>query len=342
MVVALSLGSLALGAYSADQQRSAANKAARRQGAANDANLEEQKRQFDASQALQMHIAGMTNGTQRAIAGMQIAETRRQFGEVQKVLSPFINAGNEALGPLKQYQNTGLQALAGQKNLIGLNGQSAQQQAIQGLENSPEMAAYIQQGETAMLQNAAATGGLRGGNTQAAMAQFRPSLLNSMISQQYDRLGGLTALGNNTSSMIYQTGQNAAAGQASASMQAAGQVGSALSQYSAGVGATYGNLASASAANGAGMANAYGNYYNTQGAIGAGQALAQGNAAAGFANSVSGALGSYAALQMMKGGGFGSNPNTAALIGGPQNYNLASGYSGGGLGLTSGGLRATM
>lgn len=321
-----------VGAYSADQQRKAGNRAARAQTRANDAGLAQQQAQFEASQALQMQIAGMANGTQRAIAGMQISEVRRQFGEVQKVLSPFITAGNEALGPLKQYQNTGLQALAGQKNLIGLNGQSAQTQAIQGLENSPEMAAYMQQGEAAMLQNAAATGGLRGGNTQAAMAQFRPSLLNSMISQQYDRLGGLTALGNNTSSMIYQTGQNAAAGQASASMQAAGQVGSALSQYSAGVGATYGNLANASMQNSNGMANAYGNYYNNQGAIGAGQALAQGQASAGFANSVSGALGSYAALQAMKGGGLNSNPNTAALAGG-QNYNLASGYNGGGLGL---------
>jgi hypothetical protein len=339
MAVAL-IGSVAVGAYSADQQRSAANRAARRQGAANDAGLAQQQQQFEASQALQMQIAGMANGTQRAIAGMQIAEVRRQFSAVQKVLSPFITAGTEALGPLKQYQNTGLDALGDQRDLIGMNGQGAQSAAIQGLSNSPEMAAYAQQGEASLMQNAAATGGLRGGNTQAALAQFRPSLLNSMISQQYDRLGGLTQLGANTSSMVYQTGQNAAAGQASAGMQAAGQIGSALSQYSAGVGATYGNLANASAANGAGMANAYGNYYNNQGAIGAGQAMAQGQAAAGFANTVSGALGSYSAMQMYKGAGMGSNPNTAALSGVSSfqqpSYNLASGYQGGGLGFRSG------
>jgi hypothetical protein len=327
------------GAYSADQQRSAANRAARYGNQANDAALAQNQQQFEASQRLQMQLAGMSNGTQRAIAGMQIAEAHRQFAAVQKVLSPFITAGNEALGPLRQYQSTGLEAMGGQRDLIGMNGEEAQQAAIQGLSNGPEMAAYAQQGEAALMQNAAATGGLRGGNTQAALAQFRPSLLNSMISQQYDRLGGLTSLGANTSSMLYQTGQTAAAGQASAGMQVAGQVGSALSQYSQGVGQTYSNLSNASLANSQGMANAYGQYYNNQGSINSGLALAQGNANIGFANSISGALGSYTALQAMKGGGLGSNPNTAALAGG-GGYSLANGYSGGGLGLTSGGMRA--
>jgi len=322
---------VAVGVYSANRQASAANRAGRRQTAANDAALAQNQSQFEASQALQMQIAGMQMGTQRAIAGMQIGETRRQFAEVQKVLKPFITAGNEALSPLKQYQATGLEAMGDQRALIGMDGAAAQQAAIAQLEQSPEMAAYIQQGEAGMLQNAAATGGLRGGNTQAAMAQFRPSLLSGMISQQYERLGGLTSLGANTSSMLYQTGASSAAGQANAGMQVAGQVGQALSQYSQGVGNAYGNLASASAANSQGMTNAYNNYYNNQGSIGAGMALAQGQASANMANSVSGALGSYAALQMMKGGGLGSNPNTAALagVGGGVNYNLASGYNGG-------------
>lgn len=307
-----------VGAYSADQARKGANRAARAQNRANDAALAQNQQQFEASQALQQHIAGMQMGTQRAIAGMQIAEARRQFAAVQKVLSPFITAGNQALGPLRQYQSTGLEALTDQRDLIGMNGQEAQQTAIQGLEGSPEMAAYMQQGENAILQNAAATGGLRGGNTQAALAQFRPSLLSSMISQQYDRLGGLTSLGANTSSMLYQTGQTAAAGQANAGMQVAGQVGSALAGYSQGVGQAYGNLANASANNSAGMMNATNQFYQNQGSIAAGQSLANAQANANFANSISGALGSYTMLQAMKGGAT-SNPNNAALMGGGGN-----------------------
>jgi hypothetical protein len=339
MVAAAIIGSSVISAAAASQQSSSASRAARLQNQSNEAALAQNQVQFEASQRLQQQIASQQMGTQRAIAGMQIAESQRQFGEVQRVLSPFITAGNEALGPLRQYQQTGADAMGQQRALIGLDGQQAQQLAIQGLSNSPEMAAYLQQGENAMLQNSAATGGLRGGNTQAAMAQFRPQLLAGMISQQYDRLGGLTSLGANTSSMIYQTGQSAAAGQANAGMQVAGQVGSALAGYSQGVGQAYQGLASSSQANSAGMASAYDQYYGNQGSIAAGNALAQGNAGVGFANSVSNALGSYTALQAMRGGGFGSNPNTAALA---NTYSLADSYSGGGLGLSSGGMRGVM
>jgi len=355
-VVAVAIiGSAAAGAYSADQARKGANNAAQAGTAANNAALAQNQQQFEASQALQQQLAEMSIGAQmeiahqqmglqRDIANQQIAETQRQFGEVQRVLSPFITAGNNALGPLQQIQQTGQDSLQGQRALIGLNGAQAQQAAIQGLSNSPEMAAYLQQGENAILQNASATGGLRGGNTQAALGQFRPQLLAGMISQQYDRLGGLTGFGANTSTMLYQTGQNAAAGQASAGMQVAGQVGSALSGYSQGVGNAYGQLSSgtanaysglanSSAANSAGMTGAYNQYYNNQGSINAGNALAQSQANIGMANSISGALGSYATLQAMRGGGFGSNPTTAALAQGGTNYSLASGANTGGLGL---------
>ena len=329
----VAVGTIAVsGAYSSNQAKKGARNAAAAGTAANDAALAQNQAQFEASQRLQQQIAGQQMGTQRAIAGMQIAESRNQFSAVQKVLSPFITAGNEALTPLKQYQSTGLEAMQGQRALLGMNGGQSQQSAIDALSNSPEMAAYLQQGEGAILQNAAATGGLRGGNTQAALAEFRPSLLAGMISQQYDRLGGLTSLGANTSSMLYQTGQSAAAGQANAGMQVAGQVGNALSQYSQGVGQAYGNLASGSSANMANMGSAYNQYYNNQGSIGSGLALANANANIGMANSISGALGSYTMMQQMKGGGFGSNPNTSALSN-QGGYSLASGYSGGGQGL---------
>ena len=342
MVAAAIIGSAvvsgAASSYAANQASRAGNNAAAASNAANEAALAQNQTQFEASQRLQAQLMGQQLGMQQSIANQQIAESRNQFNAVREVLTPFITAGNSALGPLQQYQSTGLQAMQGQRDLIGLNGGGSQNSAIQGLSNSPEMAAYLQQGENAMLQNASATGGLRGGNTQAAMAQFRPQLLAGLISQQYDRLGGLAGVGANTSSMLYQSGQSAAAGVGNAGMQVASQVGSALSGYSQGVGNAFSQSGAAQQSNMANMGAAYNQYYNNQGAINSGNALAQGNAniamANGISNSVSGALGSYATLQAMRGS---QNPGTAGLgsinTGGQNSYSLASGYQNGGQGL---------
>ncbi|WP_221175245.1 hypothetical protein, partial [Staphylococcus aureus] len=95
---------------------------------------------------------------------------------------------------LNQLINQRYQNYAG---LTALGQNAAQQTAIGNINNSAEMQTYLQQGENAILQNASATGGLRGGNTQAALAQFRPQLLNQLINQRYQNYAGLTALGQN-------------------------------------------------------------------------------------------------------------------------------------------------
>lgn len=328
---AIIVGTAVLNYFSQESASDSAEDAAAAATESNDAALTQNQNQFEASQRLQAQLMRMQIGSQEGIANRQIAEARNQFNAVRQVLAPFITAGNNALGPLQQYQDTGLQAMQGQRDLIGLNGGGSQNSAIQGLSNSPEMAAYLAQGENAMLQNAAATGGLRGGNTQAAMAQFRPQLLAGLISQQYDRLGGLAAVGANTSTMLYQTGQNAAAGQASAGMQVAGQVGSALAGYSQGVGNAFAQAGSAQQSNMANMGAAYNQYYNNQGSINSGLALAQGQAQSNFYGSISGALGSYATLQAARGS---QNPGTAGIgnstLGAAgSSYSLTSGQNGG-------------
>lgn len=86
-------------------------------------------------------------------------------------------------------------SLSAQRDLLGLNGPEAQAAAYGQIEKSPIFTGLIKQGETGILQNASATGGLRGGNTQGALAQFRPALLNQLIQQQYSNLGGITTIG---------------------------------------------------------------------------------------------------------------------------------------------------
>lgn len=144
--------------------------------------------------------------TQSSAAG--IAEQRRQFDSIRELLKPYVDAGSGSLGA--------------QKDLMGLNGAGAQKTAIAGIENSPEMAALTQQGENAMLQNASATGGLRGGNIQAALAKFRPQLLSQLIQQRFQNLGGITSIG-----------QNAAAGTGNAGMNSANQITNLLQQQGA-------------------------------------------------------------------------------------------------------------
>jgi hypothetical protein len=151
------------------------------------------------------HDASMS---QQESADKGISEQRRQFESIKQLLSPYVNAGEKSLGS--------------QQDLIGLNGNDAQRAAIQALEGSAQFTSLTQQGENAILQNASATGGLRGGNTQNALAQFRPQLLAQLINDQYGKLGGITSLG-----------QNAAAGTGNAGMATGNAVTSLLQQQGA-------------------------------------------------------------------------------------------------------------
>ena len=160
------------------------------------------------SAGVQSSAARKGAAAQTASAQQGIDEQRRQFEAVRELLAPFVTGGTTAFGQ--------------QMALAGVGGADAQRAALQAIEQGPEFAALAQQGETAILQNAAATGGLRGGNVQGALAQFRPQILSGLIEQQYSRLGGLAS-----------AGQNAAAGVGTAGMQTGQNISSLLAQQGA-------------------------------------------------------------------------------------------------------------
>lgn len=172
---------------------------------------------------------------QQASAQAGIAEQQRQFDAIQKLLAPYVNAG------------TG--ALTAQQDLLGTNGAGPQQAAIDAIQRSPQFTALQQQGENRILQNASATGGLRGGNTQAALSQFSPQLLAQLIDQQYGRLGGLTSIG-----------QNAAAGVGNAGMQTGQSVAGLLQQAGAAQAGGYLNAGRANAGMWNSLGGAFGLY----------------------------------------------------------------------------------
>lgn len=156
----------------------------------------------------QAKAAESAAGTQAAAAQIAIDEQRRQFDALTELLRPYVEAGTPALQQ--------------QQAFLGLRGAPEQQQAISALEQSPLFQASVRQGEEALLQQASATGGLRGGNIQAALAQFRPAMLQEQIDRRYQNLAGLTSLG-----------QQSAAGQGAAGMQTAGAIGDLLGQRGA-------------------------------------------------------------------------------------------------------------
>jgi len=156
----------------------------------------------------QADAASAAARTQAQAAQAGIEEQRRQFDAITELMSPFLEAG------------TG--ALAQQQALIGMGAEGDQEQAIAALQASPQFRALTKSGEEAILQRASATGGLRGGNVQDALAQFRPQILSQLIESQYAKLGGLSS-----------QGQAAAAKQAASGQQASSNIANLLQQQGA-------------------------------------------------------------------------------------------------------------
>jgi hypothetical protein len=182
------------------------------------------------SSLVQGAAAQRASGQQAAAAQSGIEEQRRQFEAMRASLAPFQQAGTQALGGFAPFQQAGLQAFEQQQALAGLRGQPQQQQAISALEQSPLYQSLAKQGEEAILQRASATGGLRGGNVQAALAQFRPAMLQQLIDQQYQRLGGFAGTGLETTANLAKMGQSAAAMQGEGGLNAASNIGALLAR----------------------------------------------------------------------------------------------------------------
>jgi hypothetical protein len=186
------------------------------------------------------------------------------------------------------------------------------------------MQALVSQGEEALLQNAAATGGLRGGNLQGALAQFRPQMLSNLITQQYNQLGGIGALGAQGAQMY---GELSKMGLSGASNQAAGGLDNLRAQLGL-IGQTSGNQVGLSGQLTGNVQDLYGKHLagvtdliGQQGAIGAGQAIGAGNADARMWQALGGIPNQALMLSKLTGGqgwgGLGSVQTPAAVPSNP-------------------------
>ena len=154
-------------------------------------------------------VIGSKSSSKAADAQVQAAESGnaaqlQMFQEVLKQLQPYNDAGQSSLGSM----------LA----MVGLGGEGEYGAIVDDVKNSPEYAARLEASEDAILANASATGGLRGGRTQLAIAENSSQLLSQELDKRYSRLGGITQIGQasaaQTGSQAIQTGRGIANGYA--------------------------------------------------------------------------------------------------------------------------------
>lgn len=125
-----------------------------------------------------------------------IEEQRRQFDLTRSDFAPYLEAGTGAIGGLS--------------DLLGLNGNDKAGAAIEALKGSPIYQSLYDNGLEAVLQNASATGGVRGGNTERGLAGFAGDTLSSVIADQLSRLGGLAGLGEGATNSVAGFGAHTA------------------------------------------------------------------------------------------------------------------------------------
>lgn len=91
----------------------------------------------------------------------------------------------------------------------GASGAGSQTAAFDALKNSPVYQSLFHNGEQTVLADAAATGGLRGGNAERSLYNLGTDTLAKVVQQQIANLSGLSSLGENAAAKV---GNNQIAG----------------------------------------------------------------------------------------------------------------------------------
>lgn len=145
---------------------------------------------------------------QASAAQAGIDEQRRAAEENRSLLVPYTQLGVDAVKQMRA--------------LSGLSSPAEQQAALEAIANGAEFTGLNKAGQDAILANASATGGLRGGNVQRSLADYSSDLLNNLINKRLGLLGGYAT-----------SGQNAAAGVGAAGMNAGVNIANLLAQQGA-------------------------------------------------------------------------------------------------------------
>lgn len=160
-------------------------------------------------------------------------------GGLEGGLAAMLEGVNQSTNTLSPYMQMGSNAADVMANLSGVNGPAAQQAGYANFMASPGQQYLRDQGEQAILRNAAATGGLGGGNVQQELQRHAIGLAAQDFNNSYNRMGALLNNGQNAaqllsgiqnqggltgSNMAYGTGQLMAQGRTRAGEQIANAV----------------------------------------------------------------------------------------------------------------------
>lgn len=111
---------------------------------------------------------------------------------------------NQSLELQKPYREAGYEAVQGLQGMADANQRG---EMLNDYYNSGEYQALEGQQTEQSLRNAAATGGIRGGNTQAALANIAPQLGQNFLNNQQNQLTGLANMGMGAASQGAQGAQ---------------------------------------------------------------------------------------------------------------------------------------
>lgn len=207
-------------------QKKAASKAADAQVKAAQLAIDEQRRQFDKTQ--QNFAPYLASGTAalsslNALMGLSTPVTSTTDW------AAYVNGNPDALANWNAIKGTSSDSFGGDIAKFGeyhynkdgarrdlspytttTGGAVDQQGAIDALKVSPLYQSLYRNGEEAILSNAAATGGLRGGNTQSSLYNLGADTLSNVIQNQLANLGGIANMGMGSAGQLGQFGAAAA------------------------------------------------------------------------------------------------------------------------------------
>ena len=188
-------------------------------------------------------LGGALGSMNNAYTGGQTAITKAgqdvntALSAAQSALPSAFQGGYDSTGQLSPFVQRGDEAGKLQAALSGALGPAAQAQAYQNFQSSPGQEFLLQQGERALTRNAAATGGLGGGNVKRELVNFGQGMALQDLARQTGQMGevagrGLNAAGTSAGITSNLAGQQAGLGAqlSTANAQLAGQLGQSSAQ----------------------------------------------------------------------------------------------------------------
>lgn len=186
---------------------------------------------------------------------------QNEFNTINGYAAPNVNAGNAANEQIRRLlglgdSNTGQSA----NGNPAYSAEQQQQGALDNLRQSPLFQGAYNTGTDTILANAAATGGLRGGNTQNSLADFGSQLFSNVYQNDLSNLFNLSGVGQNALGSLAGAGQNFA----NQSSNLLGQQGNA---NAVGAAAPYAAIQQALSGIGGSLGNNSGGAWNGSGAF---------------------------------------------------------------------------